>query len=52
MSRVSQYVNYLNADKAPTRDEILFFYTDLTITPELKRERYLYRLELNKNKKK
>lgn len=52
MSRVTQYLAYLNAEKAPSADEIKCFYTDITIDEKLKRERYLYRLELNKTKRK
>jgi hypothetical protein len=51
MSRLTQYISYINADKAPTGDEIKFFYTDITIYEKLKRERFLYRLKLNKLKK-
>jgi hypothetical protein len=51
MSRVTQYVAFMNAEKIPSGDDLKFNYTHLTITDKLKRERYLYRLALNKKKK-
>lgn len=51
MSRLSDYFNYINAEKTPTANDIQFGYNSLTITEEIKRARYEHRLKLNKDKK-
>lgn len=50
MGRATQIIAYINADKAPTQFEVLNSYSHIEQTEELKRARYLYRLELNKEK--
>ena len=50
MSRLSQYIAFLNAEKAPTEEEMRYYYTDLEKTPELMEARRKYRGEIKKQK--
>lgn len=50
--RASQFIAYLNMEKAPTLEESQFLFTHLTITPKLKAIRRKYRAEQRKRRKK
>ena len=48
MSRLSQTIAFLNAEKAPTSEEMRYYYMDISKTPELMETRRKYRRELKK----
>jgi len=43
MGRLTQIINYLNAEETPLQDELKNVYTHLDITDELKKYRKEYR---------
>jgi len=49
MSKLSQYISFINADKMPTAMEMVFNYTHISKTEELKQARKDYKT--NKGKK-
>jgi hypothetical protein len=51
MGRASQIFWYINADKIPTKEELMVYYTHIQINKELKDVRYLKRLEKRKKDK-
>lgn len=51
MGRLSDFIGYVNEKKTPTARDIQFNYASLSITDEVKRIRYKYRLQLNEEAK-
>ena len=51
MSKLSQYISFINAKAAPTRDDMTFYYTSIEKTPELMIIRRKYQSELKKQVK-
>ena len=51
MSRLSQFMSYLNAEKHPTALDKIHFYTHAELDESTKKVRRKYRKELDKDKK-